>query len=315
MSLLIGYVGLGNMGGPIFTNLVNYAASNNLPAPCAWNIVKARYEELRPRCPGAVFCDELEEVVMRSNVVFTCLLNDPVAEEVYERLFAAVRENKGKDKVVFVDQSSLKPRTSRKLEAAAHQVRASYLAAPVFGRPDAAQAATLVQVLGGENAAKELIKPLIVSAIARRVVDAGEDVAKGSALKLLGNSLILGVVEMLAETYALTDAIGFDPEVYQNFIRDFFPLYPYIAYGDNISIGNFSRPEGFRLEAGLKDARNILSLGEDFGRPLNLPTIELAKQHLERAQELCGNDVDWSALSVAVRERAGMEPFRQLAQP
>jgi hypothetical protein len=66
-----------------------------------------------------------------------------------------------------------------KLEAAAHQVRASYLAAPVFGRPDAAQAATLVQVLGGENAAKELIKPLIVSAIARRVVDAGEDVAKG----------------------------------------------------------------------------------------------------------------------------------------
>jgi hypothetical protein len=35
---------------------------------------------------------------------------------------------------------------------------------------------------------------------------------------------------------------------------DFFPLYPYIAYGDNISIGNFSRPEGFRLEAGLKGA-------------------------------------------------------------
>jgi 3-hydroxyisobutyrate dehydrogenase-like beta-hydroxyacid dehydrogenase len=44
----------------------------------------------------------------------------------------------------------------------------------------------------------------------------------GSALKLLGNSLILGVVEMLAETYALTDAIGFDPEVYQNFIRELF---------------------------------------------------------------------------------------------
>lgn len=112
MSFRIGYVGLGNMGGPIFTNLVKYATSNNLPAPCAWNIVKARYDELRPDCPGALFCEELEEVVGRSNVVFTCLLNDPVAEEVYERLFAAVRESKGKDKVVFVDQSSLKPRTS-----------------------------------------------------------------------------------------------------------------------------------------------------------------------------------------------------------
>lgn len=66
-----------------------------------------------------------------------------------------------------------------KLEAYAHHVGASYLAAPVFGRPDAAEAATLVQVLGGENAAKELIKPLIVPAIAHRLVDAGDDVAKG----------------------------------------------------------------------------------------------------------------------------------------
>lgn len=76
--------------------------------------------------------------------------------------------------------------------------------------------------------------------------------AIGSALKLLGNSMILGVVEMLAETYALADVIGFDPEVYQSFIRDFFPLYPYIAYGDNISRGEFNGVGGFRLEAGLK---------------------------------------------------------------
>lgn len=115
-------------------------------------------------------------------------------------------------------------------------------------------------------------------AVAKRVVDAGDEVAKGeltvimilanvlgSALKLLGNSMILGVVEMLAETYALADVIGFDPEVYQSFIResrhcdqaltksgDFFPLYPYKAYGDNISRGEFNGVGGFRLEAGLK---------------------------------------------------------------
>lgn len=48
----------------------------------------------------------------------------------------------------------------------------------------------------------------------------------GSALKLLGNSMILGVVEMLAETYALADAIGFDPDVYQGFIRGFGMRHP-----------------------------------------------------------------------------------------
>lgn len=155
---------------------------------------------------------------------------------------------------------------------------ASYLSAPVFGRPDAAKSANLVQLLGGDAKAKEIVKPIFVPAVAKRVVDAGDEVAKGeltvimiladvlgSALKLLGNSMILGVVEMLAETYALADVIGFDPEVYQSFIResrhcdqtltksgDFFPLYPYIAYGDNISRGKFNGVGGFRLEAGLK---------------------------------------------------------------
>ncbi|RSH78698.1 uncharacterized protein EHS24_002427 [Apiotrichum porosum] len=308
MTYKIGYVGLGNMGTFIFLNLARHAAANKWPEPCAWNIDQSRYDEIRAECHNLVLCGQLEEVVKRSNVVFTCLLNDPVAEEVYEKLFAAV----GEGKVVFVDQSSLKPKTSMKLEAAAHKVGASYLGCPVFGRPDAAKSAQLVQLMGGEPAAKHFVKPLFVPAVAKRVVDAGDEVGKGSALKLLGNSMILGVVEMLAETYALADVIGFDPDVYQGFIRDFFPLYPYLSYGDNISKGEFNGVGGFRLEAGLKDARNALTLGADFGHPVNLPTIALATKHLERAEELCGNDVDWSALAVALREDAGLNPFRKV---
>lgn len=308
MSFQIGYVGLGNMGTPIFLNLARHAKANGWPVPCAWNIDQSRYDEIRAQSDHLHLCEQLSEVVERSNVVFTCLLNDPVAEEVYERLFAAVG---AKAKVIFVDQLLCLV----KLEAAAHKVGASYLSAPVFGRPDAAKSAALVQLLGGDAKAKQIVKPIFVPAVAKRVVDAGDEVAKGSALKLLGNSMILGVVEMLAETYALADVIGFDPEVYQSFIRDFFPLYPYIAYGDNISRGEFNGVGGFRLEAGLKDARNALSLGADFGRPVSMPTIELAKRHLERAEELCGNDVDWSALAIVLREQAGLEPFRAGHKP
>ncbi|WWC96577.1 hypothetical protein V866_003445 [Kwoniella sp. B9012] len=296
MLYRIGYVGLGNMGRPIFTNLANYAATNGLPAPCAWNIDQSSYREIQSDLKEVHLAGEVEEVIKRSNVVFTCLLNDEVAEKVYQKLYAAV----GSEKVIFVDQSSLRPKTSRRLEKAAHAVGASYLAAPVFGRPNAAKAATLVQILGGEPEVKELVKPILVPAIATRTVDAGNEVAKG-------NSLILGIVEMLAETYAVADTIGFDAKVYQSFIRDFLPVYPYIAYGDNISTGSFKGAGGFRLEA---DARNILSLGEDFGKRVSMPTIELAKKHLERAEELCGEDVDWSALAVALREQAGLAPFR-----
>jgi len=70
-----------------------------------------------------------------------------------------------------------------KLEAAAHAVDASYLAAPVLGRPDAAKAATLVQILAGENEAKKVVGPLLVPAVAGKLIDAGEEVAKGTGGK------------------------------------------------------------------------------------------------------------------------------------
>lgn len=182
----IGYVGLGNMGTPIFLNLVEYCRQNDLPAPCAWNIDQSRYEEMQARDNRMELKRELVEVVGQSDILFTCLLNDPVAEDVYRQFFASGHA----DGVIFVDQSSLKPKTSGgssipigltpvKLETLAKEANASYLAAPVFGRPDAAAAATLVQVLAGSAEAKKVVSPIIVPAVAKRIVDAGEDAAKG----------------------------------------------------------------------------------------------------------------------------------------
>jgi 3-hydroxyisobutyrate dehydrogenase-like beta-hydroxyacid dehydrogenase len=59
------------------------------------------------------------------------------------------------------------------------------------------------------------------------------------------------------------------------------------------------------------DANNILSVGEDLGHPVPLPTIALAKQHMLRAVEMGGQGQDWSSLSAAVREEAGLEPYRK----
>lgn len=264
----IGFVGLGNMGCGIFANLCQYAAANRLPPPSAWNVDHSVYSRVQAANPAAKLYTTVEELVSESDVVFSCLLNDAVAEEVYGKMFAALDTSRN---VIFVDQSSLKPKTSRKLEAEAKSAGARYLASPVFGRPDAAAAGTLVQVLSGNAAAKAIVMPIIVPAVARRVVDVGDDVAKGSALKLLGNSMILGIIEMLAETHALADSIGFDPEVYQSFIRDFFPLYPFIAYGDNISKTKFNGAGGFRLEAGMKGTQKSRWLADSQMRGTFLP--------------------------------------------
>lgn len=68
----------------------------------------------------------------------------------------------------------------------------------------------------------------------------------------MGNAMILGMMEMLSEVYALGDATGIDPDVFQQFIEMFFPTPSYQVYGRKIGHGTFSAAGGFRLEGGLK---------------------------------------------------------------
>lgn len=68
----------------------------------------------------------------------------------------------------------------------------------------------------------------------------------------MGNALIIGVIELLAETYTLGDAAGIDPDVFQEFVDLFFPTPSYQAYGRKIGHENYSSAGGFRLAGGLK---------------------------------------------------------------
>ncbi len=68
----------------------------------------------------------------------------------------------------------------------------------------------------------------------------------------MGNAMILGMMEMLAEVYALGDATGIEPDVFQQFVEMFFPTPSYQVYGRKIGQGSFSAAGGFRLEGGLK---------------------------------------------------------------
>jgi len=68
----------------------------------------------------------------------------------------------------------------------------------------------------------------------------------------MGNALILGVIELLGETFALGDAVGIDSAAFLQFIDLFFPTPSYMAYGRKIAEGSFGSAGGFRLEGGLK---------------------------------------------------------------
>ncbi|OCF36815.1 hypothetical protein I316_01411 [Kwoniella heveanensis BCC8398] len=321
----IGYIGLGSMGIPIARNLIKYISANKLEPLTVWNRSKVKYQTLSSSSSSenteASFhaAEDLGEVVDRCDVVLTSLINDQAAQEVYGELFKAAsqkaqgQETEGKRErgVIFVDQSSLKAVTSGQLAEQAKAAGATYIASPVFGRPPAAEAAKLLIVLSGDQATKDLVRPLLVPALGDRLVDIGEDVRKASALKSMGNMLLLGFIELLGEAYALGDSVDIDPAVFNNFITQFLPAPPLLAYSNNISKGLFPSGGGFSIDGGMKDARNMLSLGSDLGHPCSLPTVELALKNMERAKEIGGPSQDWSALSIVLREQAGLEPFRE----
>ena len=111
----IGYIGLGSLGSAIFPNLVNYARDQNLPAPSVWNRSPGKYAPLKEVSSEIYFAERPRELISRCNVIFTCLVNDQAAEEVYGKLVGALQE-KGDtgEKIVFADQTTLKVGTACK---------------------------------------------------------------------------------------------------------------------------------------------------------------------------------------------------------
>ncbi len=108
MSLKIGYVGLGALGTPMAINLAKHAFANSFPPLTIWNRSKDRYAVVKEEVSDVTEAGEVEEAAQNCDVMFTCLLNETVADELYGRM---LRATKGR-KVIFVDQTTLSPKTS-----------------------------------------------------------------------------------------------------------------------------------------------------------------------------------------------------------
>jgi 3-hydroxyisobutyrate dehydrogenase-like beta-hydroxyacid dehydrogenase len=83
------------------------------------------------------------------------------------------------------------------------------VAAPVFGRPDAAATAKVFVVLAGREEAIARVRPLLEAIGQRRFVIGGQP-AQASLVKLAGNFLITAVIEAFAEASALVGKGGVD---------------------------------------------------------------------------------------------------------
>ena len=289
----VGFIGLGNMGLPIARNLIK--AGHELTV---YNRTRSKAEALASA--GTKVANSLAEAGM-AEVVMTMLADDQAVEQT--TLGEGGILNTLARGGVHVSLSTISTALSRRLTVA-HSARGqSFVASPVFGRPDAAEAARLVVVAAGPAEAVERVRPLL-EAIGRKFFVIGSEPYSANVVKLAGNFLIASMLESLSEAFALTRKSGVDPATFLEIVNgSFFQSPIYQNYG-KIVIGEEFSPPGFALRLGLKDARLVLAAADEVAVPM--PAASLIRDHFVSGVARGWGDLDWAALAKVVAADAGL---------
>jgi 3-hydroxyisobutyrate dehydrogenase len=195
----IGFIGVGNMGGPMVRNLIE--AGHRVTVFDLAPAAVARCVEA-----GAAAAPSAVAAVRNQDTVITMLPAGRHVREVYlggGGILAAVQSG-----TLLIDCSTIDVATAREVGAAAAQAGLPMLDAPVSGGVGGAEAATLTFMVGGPDAAFARAKP-ILETMGKAIVHAGPS-GSGQAAKIC-NNMILGI-SMIAvgEAFVLADKLGLD---------------------------------------------------------------------------------------------------------
>ncbi|KAJ3731954.1 hypothetical protein DFJ43DRAFT_348922 [Lentinula guzmanii] len=318
----IGWIGLGQMGYYMARNLskrVTPFGSQPLPLR-VWNRTIEKAEKLQKQLGKEliVVAKDIEEIVLTCDVIITNLSNDDVVKEIYEQCARYLRLAPPVKNKIFVETSTILPRLSGELDSLVSGLaHCHYISCPVFGRPNVADKAQLLIVMAGEYRSKKEVAYLLVPAVGRKVIDLGENVEKAPTFKLLGNSMILGAVEVIAEAFTLGDKAGIEAGRINDLIGEILPAPGLMGYADRMARDDYDGVDGFSLDGGIKDASHIRHLTAKYDAPM--PMIDIAHQRLITARAIHTTQkeegtqsldvLDWTALIAGSRVAAGLDPF------
>jgi len=282
------------MGSAMAANLL--AGGHEL---VVFNRTPARAEPLRAK--GARVAASAAEAAAQSEIVVSMLADDGALEDVAlgdRGILAGLSEDS-----IHVSSSTISVALSERLTAAHATAERGYVAAPVFGRPDAAAAKQLWIVAAGASAHLDRCAP-VFAALGRGVTRLGEHAPAANLVKLAGNFVIASMLETLGEAFALTQKGGISAATFSDVFVNVFARAPiFEGYAKRIAAGTYE-PAGFKATLGLKDARLALAAGDASNVPL--PIASLVRDNLLSALAQGKGELDWSILAGIAAERAGI---------
>jgi 3-hydroxyisobutyrate dehydrogenase-like beta-hydroxyacid dehydrogenase len=287
----IGFLGLGNMGRAMASNLLK--SGNKVRV---WN---------RTPAVAAKLAGEGAEVVATpaeafdADVTFTMLADDDALREV---LIDSGLLDRLAPPLIHVNMATISVAFAEEL-ASRWKVRGvAYVAAPVMGRPDAAEAGKLNILAAGPEAAIEKVQPLL-ALLGQKTWRFGAQAQLANVAKLTVNLMLAAAVESLSEAAALAEAHGITPQLLLDLITgSIFPGPVYQGYGALIAQRRYE-PAGFKAALALKDLRLALAAAEAVSVPL--PVGNVVRDSLLEVVDHQEGEMDLAVLGRAASRRAG----------
>lgn len=293
----IGFVGLGHMGTAMAANLV--AAGRRVIAYVRRPDQIGRLEALGLR-PTTDIGDLID-----CEVVISMLPDDDAVREIVcgrgdddlDGLAAGLMPG-----AIHLSMSTISTAAASLLANEHARHGQGYVAAPVFGNPDAAKARQLFIIAAGAPADVARCQP-ILDALGQRTFVIGADPGEANLVKLLGNMMSATALQMLGEVVAVVRKRGMDPQPFIDIMTStMFGGRVHKIYGDKIARQAYA--PGFVLPLVLKDVRLALAEAEQAGAPM--PSVGVVRDRLITGIARGYGELDWTALGLIAAEEAGI---------
>ena len=206
-SEIIAFIGLGNMGFPMASNLSRAGYTvNGFDTQ-----ITDELKEQSSAAPAIAIHEQLEPCVADAHVIFTMLPNGGIVHKVLQQLIDARSKP-----CTIVDCSTIDINDARAAHELAQQHGYTFFDAPVSGGIKGAAAGTLTAMVGGDESQlaqlADVLQPLFAN-----IIHCG-GAGNGQAAKICNNMLLATTMIGVGESFNLGDKLGLDPQILFNIL-------------------------------------------------------------------------------------------------
>ncbi len=291
-QLNLGFIGLGIMGAPMASHLVN--AGHNV-----FINTRSKVPELLA-FSKAKQCASPKEVAQNADITFIMVPDTPDVEKVlFGENGAASGLSKGK---IVVDMSSISPIATKEFAKKINALGCDYLDAPVSGGEVGAKNATLSIMVGGEEGVFNKVKP-VLDLMGKNINLVGGN-GDGQTAKVANQIIVALNIEAVAEALLFASKAGADPaKVRQALMGGFAGSKILEVHGERMVKRTFD--PGFRIELHQKDLNLALNSARSLG--VSLPNTATAQELFNSCSAHGRKGWDHSAMVKALEMMANFE--------